>query len=295
MNKVLVGVPCYPGDAHARTEFVTALKNMRGDFDVLIVWNGDEEPWGLDDFTTVTYTPPEGLTGHEILAAKENIMRQRMLDYDYTHLLSLESDNIVKPDTLEQLLSHDQDIVSAIYFIRAQQEFGAPMRELPQALEVGRKHGFDEDTLCYFARNEVIPSVWGIYMTSIGGMDIPDLKSRLWTLEDVIDAQQHKIVPIAGAGVGCVLVTRRVMEKVRFLTSNEYACKYLVKTETHTDYIFYAEALKQGYNSFADPNHIVKHLHRGMANERTKWFGVHAMETERIGKHDDYEPVKVAS
>ena len=283
---MLVGVPAWSGDAHARLELVSALKNLRGNFSVVIIWNGDDI-WGFEDFTVINYTPTPGMTAHEILAAKENIMRQRVLEGDYTHFLSLESDNIPKPDTLEILLAHEKDIVSATYFIRAQQEFGVPLKDMPLALEMGRRHGFDEETVCYYVRNEVIPCVWGLYMTSVG-MFAPRQRSRLWTIEDLIDAQQHKLVLIASAGLGCVLISKEVLLKTVFLNSKEYENKYGGDVETHTDYLFYAEALKQGFDAFLDPNHIIKHLHRGMENEKVKWFGLHSMQTTEFGLKGDY-------
>jgi hypothetical protein len=304
-SKVLVGIPSYPGDAHARIELVTALKNMRGNFDVYIVWNGAEKPWGLEDFTVVNYTPRPGASGHEILAAKENMIRNRALEYDYTHLLSLESDNMPKPDTLKVLLSHEQDIVSAAYMIRAQQEFALPLRDLPGALALGKSKGFDENTLCYFARNEVIPSIWGLYTTSIGlnpGSDhetirrnlLPGsmtIRSRMWTLEDLIDAQQHRIIKIAGAGVGCVLISKKALKKVRFMSSPEFmqAHPEYDDVETHTDYLFYVEAKLQGFDSFLDPNHIVKHLHEGLADEKAKWFPAHEFHADEFASANKYE------
>ncbi len=288
--KVLVGIPSYPGDAHARIELVTALKNMRGNFDVFFVWNGTEEPWGLEDFTVVKYVGRPGMSGHEILAAKETIIRERALEYDYTHLLSLESDNIPKPDTITQLLSHKQDIVSAAYMIRAQQEFALPLRDLPGALALGRSKGFDENTMCYFARNEVIPSIWGLYTTSIGLVE-PSVRSRMWTLEDLIDAQQHKLIKIAGAGVGCVLISRKALNKTRFMSSQEYMDAHPDEkdVETHTDYLFYAEAKHQGFDSFLDPNHVVKHLHEGLSDEKAKWFPAHGFHADEFANREKYE------
>lgn len=289
MKKVLVGIPSYTGDAHARLVLLAALGNLRGNFDVLFIWNGEDQ-WGLDDYEVVDFKPKPHESGHEILAKKENILRDRMLWGRYSHLLSLESDNIPRPDTVEKLLSHNKDIISAPYLIRAQQEFGAPLRDMPMAMASGRKHGFDEDSFTYFARNEVIPCVWGLYMSSLGGMEAPQEMSRLWTLEDLIDAQQYKVIPIAATGLGCTLISRKVLSKIKFINSEEYMAKYHVENvKTHTDHLFFAEAKQYGFQAFLDPNHMIKHLHKGMADERTKWFGPNEMHTEEIGPYDKYK------
>ena len=128
----------------------------------------------------------------------------------------------------------------------------------------------------------MIPCGWGLFMTSIAGQDAPKQISRLWTMEDLIDAQQHKLVPIASAGVGCVLISRKALEKVSFLTSKEYGSKYPGNDEikTHTDYLFYAEALKQGFTAFLAPNHMTNYLPQMMHDDPYNRLVGHAMPTE---------------
>lgn len=66
---------------------------------------------------------PEGsatvtVHGQSPAANRNDIIRQA-LKHDFTHIFFMDDDMVFPPDTLEKLMKHDKDIVSALYLLRS--------------------------------------------------------------------------------------------------------------------------------------------------------------------------------
>ncbi len=277
MPKVLIGVPTYAGHAHCREELVGFLHeaDKDPDVDVLIVWNGEADPWGFEDFEV------QHLDGFDIdlnkalgenqsalqgiLVKKQNLLRQRVLDGGYSHLLHIESDVIPPSDALKRLLRHNVDLATGIYFVRAAQHMVVKMEGNEFFERRLEELGKTADTL-FYSRVACLPAIWGYQSTSLGGFDAPRLGHRIWTIEDWIDQRLKRkaLVPIAASGVGCMLISRKVLEEVVFVSG---AGKKGL-TAGLTDYIFCSNAAQKGFQLFADPDLVCQHFSTEIAEDQ---------------------------
>jgi len=120
-----------------------------------------------------------------------NMLRQKVVDEGYDYLLSLEQDVIPPKDVIERLLALKQPVVSGLYFnLNNAHEFPNLLpgtRELPLAYRL-------------FAKEEATKPV-------------KEQQLRRLTKEEV---QQPKKILVRMAGLGCVLIHRRVLEKIEF-------------------------------------------------------------------------------
>lgn len=273
MNKVLVGVPTYPGHLFCRAYIVDFLRSLQGpNVDVLIVWNGNAKPSGFEDFEVVNYpedvdlSPAEGLEAtlgakQSILCDKQNYLRRRMLDGGYSHLLHLESDLVPPRGVLDRFLEYDEDIVSGIYFIKTQEEAFIKVSDNPYVQAMANKKGLDGYACAYYVRESMVPAVWGYQKTSIGGFEKPKLGHRIWMVEDWIDAHLsgRSLHPVMGTGTGCMLIKREVLEKVSFMSTVAYNSMRGESVDQLTDYIFCDLAQRNGFQIFVDVESICQH------------------------------------
>lgn len=271
--KVMVGVSTFDGHSYCRHEFVERLKEIVPKEQVYIVYNGDD-PSGFEDFKLDMYKTSGNLRGLDIMAAKQNMIRKEFLKKgSYTHLLMLESDNIPPKDVCERLLSHKKDIVSAMYFIKSTQSAvhhlsehtkQALWREYEQKGSVGQAPDMD---IALIIRQLPIPSLWGIFHSSL----FAQKAGRLWTTEDYINfkVDGQRLVPILSSGVGCVLLSRKVVSEIPFRVKDPDD-----PFQQFTDFLFYTEAREKGIQAYVDIDTIAKHLHVHFADEYNsdKWF-----------------------
>jgi len=108
---------------------------------------------------------------------QHNKAREMVLNGDYDALLSIEADMIIPPDTIERLIEVDADIAYGLYVWR---------------------HRIKR---------------WNAYMTLNlwGGESV----SYNYSGQDV-DEAWGKIIDVAGLGMGCTLIQKRVLEQIQF-------------------------------------------------------------------------------
>ncbi len=262
-KNVLIGVSTFDGHSYCRPQFVEALKRISKDADVLIVYNG-RDSWGFDDFRVIEYPIGSDSRGVDIMRKKQNIIRDECLKGGYSHLLMLESDNIPPDNVVEDLLKHGKDIVTGFYFLKIIQEKSIVPSDESKAL-IKEKVGVSCD-VCMVVRQSCCPSIMSYFR---GEIFETDNAVRMWTMDDWVEAKQkgYNLVPIFAAGVGCMLVTREVLEKVKFNGGGKGYEAHL------TDVVFYKEASDAGFMAFCDLDCIVDHLHiQQMENNMKKWF-----------------------
>lgn len=279
--RVLVGVPTYPGHAFCRENLVKALIEISApdNVDVYIAWNGDSEPYGLGDFPLAKYKPPKKITANQILCAKQNMIRERALKGGYTHLLMLESDHVPPNNVIPMLLSHNKDIVSALYFIRGRQDIVADLNKMPNAKQQLIDAGKYQTDTVWLIRECALPSIWGIQRTGISGIHQPHAHMKLWDLEDWIDARLRgeRLKQILACGMGCVLISRKVLQKIKHEDEIGYSKRIGEKGQQQlTDYIFCDAVHRAGFEIYVDLECIVQHFHTDLQEIQgnKKWFGV---------------------
>jgi len=274
-NKVMVGVPTYPGHSYCKPELVKFLEGL--DAEVLIAWNGDTLPKGFgslkvenmgryDNFDETLSNPgwnKDLVLKQRVLVAKHNLIRKRFLESDCTHLLHLESDVIPPHDILSRLLSHDVDVVSALYFIASQQKAVFRLEENEYVQMQVQKAGLDGMAIAHYVRQSLTPCVFGYQRTSTGGFSTPSLTHRLWQVEDWIEARNrgYGLVPVVATGVGCILLSRKAMTEVTFMDAGEFS-DYMEFDEPVmqlTDWILCSLLKSRGYQVHVDIDAICQH------------------------------------
>lgn len=283
-ERILVGVPTYPGHAFCRERFVEALNEISvpDNVDVYIVWNGDSEPYGFGDFLLSKYKPLKKLNGNQILCAKQNMIRRKVLNGDYTHLLMLESDHVPPHDVISTLLSHRKDIVSGLYFIRGRQDIILNLNTMPIVKQQLIDTGKYETDIVWLIRESALPSIWGIKRTGLSGIHQPHAYMQLWDLEDWIDTrlQGKRLEQALACGMGCILISRDVLEKVKYEDEIGYSKRIGHEAQQLTDYIYCDAVHRAGFEIYVDLECIVQHLHTDVQEIQAnkKWFNVEPMK-----------------
>ncbi len=266
----MVGVCTYSGHSYCRQRFADRLKEICDPKDVLIVWNG-ENLWGFDDFKVITIENKKDESNVDLLARKQNYIRSEFLKRgSYTHLLLLESDNIPSKDVIEKLATHKKDIVTAMYLVKVAEGDVVPT---PQAaIDWAKKNNKPQADTIFLMNQKIIPTLWGIFNSSL--FDSP--RVRMWTVEDWFNykIEGHSLVPIYSGGVGCTLISRKVLAKLAFDT------KLPTQKQQLTDFVFFSQAHKMGYEAFVDLDCLCQHLHIDWleTDSMKKWFNPQTLD-----------------
>ena len=93
-NKILVGVPT--GEYARRADFYDYLGMLELPPNTMRIFSHDRSP-----------------------AHSRNIIIDQAIEHNCTHVLFIDDDMAFKPNALKQLLEHDVDIISGLYFSRA--------------------------------------------------------------------------------------------------------------------------------------------------------------------------------
>ena len=216
--KILVGCPTYELYEYCLKDFARIVKNlMYPNYDILLIDNSKEVNYS--HLIELQGIPVERIDyekkARDRIVISRNLLRKRALKYDY--LFSLEQDVIPEPDILQQLLKRDKKIVSGTYFNRVKLKNGDIVLK-PVLFKFHKKEG-----------------TWGV--------------CRLFTKEEIWD---ERLQEIAYAGVGCMLIAKEVLEKVKF--------RYSEKQDHTDDKFFCYDARKLGYDIWADTGLKAKHL-----------------------------------
>ena len=162
---------------------------------------------------------PDAPNEVERMVAARNEFRKRALEGGYDYMLFLEQDIVPPMDLVERLLAADKEICSALYF------------------NIKRE---GNRMLCYDGHN---PMAWDAIHDCAG-------KSREKSLgfERLFPSA---LLRVDGCGLGCVLIGRKVLEKVGF------RC---VPGSTDFEEFFFAEdCRKHGFEMFVDSSTVCRH------------------------------------
>lgn len=190
---------------------------------------------------------------YQNIVRHHNKARRMMLEGGYDAMLSIEADMIVPEDAIERLIAVDADIAYGLYVWRHARE------------------GKREDKVHKWHR-------WSAYkeLTLWGGTSI----SLDWTGEDA-RAAWGGVVDVAGIGMGCTLIRRRVLERLRFRLYEGEPGDWLIEEympdfeamgldpyESHPammcdDFLFALDAAHHGFTQRCDLGLVCGHIHDG--------------------------------
>jgi hypothetical protein len=157
------------------------------------------------------------------IAFSRNVLREKAINGDYDYFFSVEQDIFVEKDILKKLLNHNKKIVSAYYG----KCFGVKVQD-NETKEI--KDFILEAPVVYFQE--------------------PGDRIRRANPPEILN---KGLVNIGGVGLGCILINRDVLEKIKFRIENQ---------ESFDDMIFCIDAKKSGFELFIDSDIRVEHVHR---------------------------------
>lgn len=121
LPKVLVGAPTYVGKEYCLVEFATALKSMcYPNMDFCFVDNSDTEEFSIkmnNAGLNTVWKPSAIKLATKKLERGSNYLRNKTLTEGYDYHLQLETDMIVKPWTLVEMLAQEKKVLGSLYSI----------------------------------------------------------------------------------------------------------------------------------------------------------------------------------
>ena len=234
-KKILIGCPTANFKEYCLDEYIKGLKNLSyPNFDLIVVDNSKTNDYfetlkkkinkeAIPNAKNIEIIKDEFKErARDRIVSSRNIIRQKVLDGKYDCFLSLEQDIVAHKDIIERLLdglekikeqsNKEIKIITAVYFNN--QVIGLKQILAP---------------LVYVEH----------FMDKTGMMFIP--KHRLL---------EGKIIPIKACGIGCILIHRDVLEKVKF--------RY--EGKGFDDMMFCKDSIEKGFDIWCDCSLIVEHF-----------------------------------
>jgi len=221
MVKILMGCPTSSYHKYCINEYVNGIRGLTfSEKKAVLVDNSKDDNYFYllkklkIDVIKCTYSE----SARDRIVRSRNILRDIALNENYDYFLSLEQDVIPPNDVIEKLLRHKKDIVSGVYFARIKSLKDKKVKLLP-LLWVGKKGSYNPYTMA----------------------DI-----------DIDIVMQDNFIKVKYCGLGCVLISRKALEKVKFRYDPNYT--------TFDDLHFCQDARDSDFEIYADTSVKCKHL-----------------------------------
>lgn len=227
MPKILVGCPTADHYKYCTEDYLNAVKSFTyKDFDTLLVDNSATKDYFNEFSKKLPMIKTERIENlKELIARDRNVLRQKVIDENYDYLLSLEIDVIPPKDVIEKLLSHKKEIVSGVYY----KDYDLNIKRAGKLIKKAKT---------------ILPLLW----KEVDKENVSQLTPK--------DVEEPKLIEVAISGLGCLLIHRRVLEKVKFRVN-------LKETPACDDVWFCHNAREVGYKIYADTSIKCKHLLKG--------------------------------
>jgi len=170
----------------------------------------------------------------EMMVRDMNMARDLVLGQGYDYMLILEMDIVPHPDIIEKLLAEKEDSVAAFYWL-----------DMIEMEYEGRAGWWTPVPYYMFKRTEKT----GEPIQNI----IFQPEPKMWFYPSGKISYAH-------GGFGCTLVSRRLLEKVKF--------RYNTENVAQLDAYFHSDSIKNGFIPKLLTGTICKHLHTDWGNVR---------------------------
>lgn len=241
--KVLIGSPIYDKMEYCVKEFLESLKNLDYDnFDILIVDNSHTDDFfkklrAEEGIITIKDNTTEVKNKLRLVSSRNKILNYA-LKYNYDYVLMMDSDVIAPPNLLKNLISHNKDIVSGLYYNHFLINGIQKLRPVAWCHITPRE--FEE-----ISKQVKFPSIVKSHK---------DIRRHI-TPEEI---KKGELIKVKLPSAGCMLIKRKVFEKIKYgildLPSN---------IRTADDIYFMEKAEEAGFESYCDPKLKCEHLFMG--------------------------------
>jgi hypothetical protein len=232
--KILIGCPTASLYEYCIDQYLDGIKaKTYRNFNVFLVDNSENDDYSklLRKKGIGVIRCNDGKTTKEKVINSRNLIRQKVLDEGYEYFLSLEQDVIPLPNFIEKLLNHDKKIITGIYY-------------RPVKVNYTKKDG------------EIVKSEDVLIPVLYKFTDQKD-KMKKYMAEEV---EVSQLLRVRAAGLGCMLIHRSVLEKIKFRVPET--------SKGWDDVWFCKDAIEAGFEIFADTALKCKHL---IAKKGWKW------------------------
>jgi GT2 family glycosyltransferase len=216
--KLLVGCPTSFHKEYSLKEYADSVKSLDyNNYDILIVDNSQDDVYlnKIKEYGLNAIKGPYFKGAIKRIIESRNILRKYVLDNNYDYFLSLEQDVIPNKDILNKLISHNKEVVSGIYFV----------------------HNIINN------QKKLIPQVFIELKNKTN--ELPDMR---WLTET--EFLSNKLIKIVSCGLGCVLIHRKILEKIEFRSENN----------NFDDRFFGIDLYKKNIPMYCDTSVKCKHL-----------------------------------
>ena len=243
--KVLIGCPVSDYHSYCTGEYLAAVKSLTyPNHDILLIDNSKEAEFfkflkkqkGINVIRDQYHQNPR-----KRIVESRNILRQHMLDNNYDYFLSLEQDIIPPKDIIERVLSHSKDILTGVYCGNIKVENKIMILPLvykfpPESRLNEAKQIIDDSNL-----KQLKAETNSSYL---------DMVKAYYTIEEIEKEKSPTLVH--SCGLGAVLISRKVLEKIKFRFSEKYG--------GWDDVWFCEDAKKNNFEIYVDPKIKCRHL-----------------------------------
>ena len=240
--KVLVAAPTYKGMKYCHDEFFSRIKSLTyPNYDILIVDNTEDESYFTelkkDENLVVIKDDTKETKKMARLISSRNKIAEYALKNDYEYVLMLDSDVIPPENIIEELLNCNKDLASGIYF-----------------------NYFMVD-----GKLQIQPVAW----KQLTEEEFKDIKKKIdfpSFVKSNLDVKRHltreevasnKLLEVLIPSGGCLLIKRKVFEKIRYGLANTEEMNNIKTTD---DIYFALQARKKGFESYCYTKVKCKHL-----------------------------------
>lgn len=220
--KILVGCPTSSYHKYCIDEYKKSVRSIKYDnYDIVLVDNSEDNEYYKnleDDRIRVIKTD---YSDHPIerIVRSRNILRDIVLNKGYDYFLSLEQDVIAPYDIIGRFLLRKKDIVSGVYF-------GEYIRN---------------------KQKRILPMLWVLKKDDKNRTKYVPVKRKF--------LNSNKMYRVDICGLGCVLISRKVLEGVKF--------RYTPNLKKQFDDVhFCVDAVNQGFKIFTDTSVKCRHMIR---------------------------------
>ena len=217
--RILVGCPTSEHKGYCLKEYLDGVKELTyPKFDFLLVDNSENDEYfkKIESMKVDVVKGPYFSSAKERIVASRNLLREKVLDEGYDYFLSLEQDVVPPKDVIERLLDLDKKVITGVVFTK---------------YEIGGEKRFK-------------PLVWGFQ----------EKEDRMRFMDT--EVAKGGIYRIKACGLGCLLIHRSVLEKIKF--------RLFDGENTFDDIPFCKDCEDNGFEIYVDADVKCKHYIEGM-------------------------------
>jgi len=232
-EKILLGIATYDRKRYCLDEFIKSLIKIRTTYrkkiDIIFIDNSknkEHSNYIRGRGFEVIRAANEIENLHERLTSVYNVLRSIFLKGTYTHLFVLEQDIFPPKDVIQRLLDHEKEIISGVFWIKDNPCVMIDKGYMAESERKGKGPEFN-------------------------------LKNRIFKYDFIETERLNESEPIKvfACGLGCVLMKRTVMQKVKFrVIKNLYN-----QWKGHNDMFFYFDLKERKIPVYIDPTVKCRH------------------------------------